>query len=92
MLNNLGTLITKQDLEAVKVPITMACVENDQLFPDDIREAGKVHLQERQIEHEVKIYPGVPHGFAVVGEYTDTNVQDAQKSAFEQMVAWLKAH
>ena len=92
MLKALGTLITKQDLEAVKVPVTMACVENDQLFPDDIREAGKVYFQEKHLEHEVKVYPGVPHGFAVVGEYTDTKIQDAQKSAFEQMVAWLKAH
>ena len=36
--------------------------ENDQLFPDDIREAGKKHLEEKQIEHEIKVYPGVPHG------------------------------
>ena len=31
-------------------------------------------------------------GFAVVGEYQDPKIKDAQKSAFEQMVTWLKAH
>lgn len=87
-----GTMITKEDLESIKSPITMACVENDQLFPDDVRTAGQSFLEEKKIDHEVKVYSGVPHGFAVVGEYEDPKIQEAQKSAFEQMVGWLKAH
>ena len=31
-------------------------------------------------------------GFAVVGEYEDPKIEEAQRSAFEQMVQWLKAH
>ena len=87
-----GTLVTKEDLEGVKSPITMACVENDQLFPNDVRTAGQAFLEENKVEHEIKVYSGVPHGFAVVGEYSDPNIQEAQMSAFEQMVGWLKAH
>jgi len=87
-----GTLIGKEDIESIKAPISMACVENDQLFPDQVRTAGQEFLEEKKIEHEVKVYSGVPHGFAVVGEYTDPKFQEAQKTAFEQMVSWLKAH
>lgn len=87
-----GTMVTKEDLEGIKSPITMACVEKDQLFPDDVRTAGQTFLEEQKVEHEVKIYPGVPHGFAVVGEYGDPKIQEAQKEAFEQMVGWLKTH
>ena len=87
-----GTMITTEDLEAIRSPISMACVENDQLFPDDVRTAGQKYLEENQIKHEVKVYSGVPHGFAVVGEYQDTKIQEAQKEAFEQMVEWLKSH
>ena len=87
-----GTQITKEDLEAIKSPISMVCVEKDQLFPDDVRTAGKEYLEKEKIEHEVKVYPGMPHGFAVVGEYGDPKIHDSQKSAFEQMVSWLKAH
>lgn len=87
-----GTLITKEDLESIRSPISMACVENDQLFPDDVRTAGQTFLEEKKIDHEVKVYSGVPHGFAVVGEYENTKIQEAQKSAFEQMAGWLKAH
>ena len=87
-----GTLIGKEDIETIKSPISMACVENDQLFPDDVRIAGQECLEKNKVEHEVKVYSGVPHGFAVVGEYEDSKIQQAQKDAFEQMVGWLKTH
>lgn len=112
-------------------------VENDQLFPNEVREAGRAHLEKKQIQHEVKVYTGVPHGkfaevqdfqrtrssemrhggsctcilggrirvsslslssaydvvgFAVIGEYEDTKIKEAQKEAFKQMVGWLNAH
>ena len=87
-----GTMINTEDLEAIKSPISMACVENDQLFPDDVRTAGQKYLEENQIKHEIKVYSDVPHGFAVVGEYEDPKIQEAQKEAFVQMVEWLKSH
>jgi dienelactone hydrolase len=87
-----GTLITQEDLESVKAPIYLVCTENDQLFPDDIRLAGQKYLEEHGIEHKVAVYPDVPHGFAVVGEYDDPKISEAQRSAFEHMVEWLKAH
>ena len=37
-------------------------IENDPLFPDDIREAAQKNLEEREITHEIKVYPGIPHG------------------------------
>ena len=37
-------------------------LENDQLFPDHVRLAGQKHLEENGIEHEIKVYPDVPHG------------------------------
>lgn len=87
-----GTLIGKEDIENIKSPISMACVENDQLFPDDIRIAGQESLEKNKVEHEIRVYSRVPHGFAVVGEFEDLKIQKAQKEAFEQMVAWLKSH
>ncbi len=31
-------------------------------------------------------------GFAVVGEYDDPKIMEAQRAAFEQMLSWLKSH
>ncbi|KAL9080973.1 MAG: hypothetical protein Q9157_000383 [Trypethelium eluteriae] len=87
-----GTMITKGDIEGIKVPISMACVENDQLFPDEVREEGKKALAAGVVEHEVKVYEGVPHGFAVLGDYADGKIVEKQKEAFQQMLGWLKSH
>ena len=87
-----GTLISKEELENIKSPLSLACVENDQLFPDDVRAAGQEYLEKNNIEHEIKVYPDVPHGFAVYGEYEDSKINKAQQEAFEQMLGWLKKH
>jgi len=76
----------------VKAPMFMACVEHDPVFPEEILEDGRKSLESKNVEHEIKLYQGVPHGFAVVGEYQDVKIQDAQKEAFDQMLAWLKGH
>ncbi|EON65479.1 hypothetical protein W97_04717 [Coniosporium apollinis CBS 100218] len=87
-----GTMVTKEDITAVKVPVCMVCVENDSLFPDEVREAGKGALEKAGVEHEIEVYPSVPHGFAVFGDYEDQKIRDAQKRAFGQMLGWLQAH
>lgn len=73
-------------------PLTVVAVENDPLFPADVLDHGKKALVDRQQEIEVTTYPGVPHGFAVLGDYEDHKIVEAQKEAFHQMVEFLKAH
>ena len=36
--------------------------ENDPLFPRDILEAGRRHLETKKVEHDIHTYPEVPHG------------------------------
>lgn len=38
------------------------CIENDNFFPDDIRNEGLKYLQDNNVEHEMHVYEGVPHG------------------------------
>ncbi|PBP16003.1 putative dienelactone hydrolase family protein [Diplocarpon rosae] len=87
-----ATLVTREDFEGTKSPLVFVCVENDQLFADEIKEYGEKYLKENNIEGEFKTYSGVPHGFGVVGEYEDAKIKAAQAEAFAQMSAWLKAH
>ncbi|KAK5987088.1 Hydrolase pyvD-like protein [Cladobotryum mycophilum] len=84
--------VTPDDFKDLQVPLSLVCVENDNLFPDEVRIAGEEELSNANLEHEVTVYPGVPHGFAVVGQYQDASIQDAQTTAYEQMVHWLKEH
>lgn len=87
-----GTQVTPDDIGGVKVPMSIICVEDDPLFPDEIRKSGEDMLSKSGVEHEVKVYPGVPHGFAVLGDYADAKIKDAQQQAFAEMLGWLQAH
>ena len=87
-----GTQVSKEDVANTSVPMCIVAVKDDPLFPDEVREEGTKALEAKKLEHEVKVYPGVPHGFAVFGDYQDSKIVDAQKEAFQQMLAWLKSH
>ncbi|KAH0843865.1 dienelactone hydrolase [Fonsecaea pedrosoi] len=87
-----ATLVTREDLKAIKAPLTMVCVENDPLFPDEVLDVGRKHLASSSIDHEIKTYPEVPHGFAVYGDYDSPEIKRAQEAAFQQMLNWLKSH
>lgn len=87
-----ATLVSTEDFQGLKSPISLVCVESDPLFPDEVRAAGEDYLSKNNLEHEVQVYPGVPHGFAVVGDYEDATIKTAQSTAFDQMLKWLKEH
>ncbi|KAI1107136.1 alpha/beta-hydrolase [Jackrogersella minutella] len=87
-----ATLVSPDDFQDLKVPVSLVCVEDDPMFPDEVRETGENIMSKENVEHEVQVYPGVPHGFAVIGDYDDANIKDAQVTAFEQMLKWVKEH
>lgn len=57
-----ATLVSRDDFVGLKAPISLACVESDPMFPDDVRTAGEDYMSKNNVEHEVQVYPGVPHG------------------------------
>jgi dienelactone hydrolase len=57
-----GAQVVPDDIAAVTVPMSLVCVEDDPLFPEEIRKTGEDALVKSGVEHEMKIYPGVPHG------------------------------
>ncbi|CAI4215174.1 unnamed protein product [Parascedosporium putredinis] len=87
-----GASVTPDDFAGLKVPVSLACVENDPLFPEEVRTLGEDAMESANLEHEVKVYPGVPHGFAVVGQYEDSGIKEAQATAYDQMLSWINAH
>lgn len=87
-----ATSVTRDDFLHTKSPLAFICVEEDQLFSEEIREYGENYLRENNVEAEFKTYPSVPHGFAVVGDYDDASIKASQKEAFGQMLAWLESH
>ncbi|UKZ61915.1 uncharacterized protein TrAtP1_003177 [Trichoderma atroviride] len=84
--------VTPDDFKNLQAPLSLVCVENDALFTDEVRKVGEDLMTQDNVEHEVQVYPGVPHGFAVAGQYQESNIMDAQVTAYEQMLRWLKDH
>ncbi|KAK8143048.1 hypothetical protein G3M48_007813 [Beauveria asiatica] len=84
--------VAPEDFDNVSVPLSLVCVEDDPLFSDEVRTLGEDAMSKANLEHEVQVYPGVPHGFAVVGEYAEAAIKDAQATAYAQMLKWIKEH
>lgn len=57
-----ATLVSPDDFQGLRVPVSLVCVENDPMFPDEVRTAGEDVMSKNNLEHEVQVYPGVPHG------------------------------
>jgi dienelactone hydrolase len=57
-----ATLVSTDDFVGLKAPLSLVCVEDDPMFPDEVRKAGEDTLDKEGVEHEVQVYPGVPHG------------------------------
>ncbi|ORY11821.1 Alpha/Beta hydrolase protein [Clohesyomyces aquaticus] len=88
-----GTMVTKEDLESVKSPIYIAAVEDDPLFSEaEVLTPGRKALEKNSIEHEIQTFSGVPHGFAVLGDYEDARIKQSQAQAFGQMLGWIQGH
>ncbi|KAF2007786.1 alpha/beta-hydrolase [Amniculicola lignicola CBS 123094] len=88
-----GTMITKEDLERVQAPVYIAAVENDPLFPEDeVLTPGRRAMEKNKVEHEIQVFSGVPHGFAVLGDYDDPKIKQNQAQAFGQMLGWIQSH
>jgi dienelactone hydrolase len=54
--------VIPDDFQDIKAPLSFACVEDDPLFPDELRSAGEDKMTDAGLEHEVQVYPRVPHG------------------------------
>ena len=58
--------VIPDDFKGLKAPLSFVCVENDPLFPDEVRSAGEDAMADASLEHEVQVYPGVPHGKLII--------------------------
>ncbi|KAF1848394.1 alpha/beta-hydrolase [Cucurbitaria berberidis CBS 394.84] len=87
------TMLTKEDLAAVKAPIYFAAVENDpMLSEEEVLTPGRRAMETNKVEHEIQVFSGVPHGFAVLGDYDDSKIKQSQAQAFGQMLGWIQSH
>lgn len=57
-----GTLVSVEDVRFLRAPIQIIAVEDDPLFPEEVLDAARDSLKQSGTDHQVEVYPGVPHG------------------------------
>ncbi|KAK9476227.1 dienelactone hydrolase [Lipomyces japonicus] len=83
------SLITEDELKAIKGPLSIAAAETDHIFPAEKRHLSEQILIDIKATYFLSLYSGVTHGFAVRGDLEDAEVIWAQEQAFEQALTWF---
>ena len=79
------------DVENVRVPLGVAAGDGDEWMGAK-KTKEMTQILEEQGRHEVVIYPGAVHGFAVRGDPRDPKQSEYALQAEDQAVRWFQKH
>ncbi|KFY23050.1 hypothetical protein V493_06135 [Pseudogymnoascus sp. VKM F-4281 (FW-2241)] len=77
------------DIVGVTVPLSIAVGDVDFIMKLPDVEKSKSILEKKGDDHEVVIYPGAKHGFAVRGDPKDPKQKEFAEQAEEQAIKWF---
>jgi dienelactone hydrolase len=78
------------DIEAIKIPISVAVGDEDvQMKPPQIQQMKEILEGKKDGGHEVKIFPGAKHGFAVRNHPDDKHEMECAEEAEIQAIEWF---
>jgi dienelactone hydrolase len=77
------------DFEKVTVPLSTAVGDADMMTNIKQVQQSKAILEKKDICHEVVVYQGVMHGFAVRGDPKDPKQKDMGEKALLQVIGWF---
>ena len=85
-----SNLAMPADIEAIRVPVSVAVGENDMAMKGPlIRQMKEILEVKLKGDHEVNIIPGAKHGFAVRTEPDDKHQMECAAKAEAQAIAWF---
>lgn len=77
------------DITGVTVPLSIAVGDIDVVMRFADVEKSKSILEKKGDDHEVVVYPGAKHGFAVRGDPKDPKQKERADQAEEQAIGWF---
>ncbi|KAI3711878.1 hypothetical protein L1987_70427 [Smallanthus sonchifolius] len=84
------TFVTLDDIKGVKVPVAILGAEFDNISPPEVVKRFEAALQAKpEVDHFVKIYPGVSHGWTV--RYRDEDITSGKRAqeAHQDLLDWF---
>lgn len=82
-----------QDIEAVKIPLSIANGDDDAVMSiQQVEQAKKILANKSDVDSEVVVYPGAKHGFAVRASKAVPDSQETRQAeeAEKQAIAWFQ--
>ncbi|KAL0434492.1 UNVERIFIED_CONTAM: 1,4-beta-D-glucanase [Sesamum latifolium] len=84
------SLISVEDIQGVKVPLSILGAEHDQSSPPElVRQFETVLNAKPEVDAFVKIFPGVSHGWAVRCSDDDDHAVKSAEEAHGDMLDWF---
>ena len=87
------SLVTLDDIKAVKVPISILGAEIDQMSPPElVKQFEEALTAKSEIKSHVKIFPKVSHGWTVRYDVSDEEAVKPAEEAHKDMLDWFVNH
>lgn len=78
------------DITGVKAPLFIGCGEKDDMVSPTLAEDLNSALAAAGNKFKIRIYPGMPHGFAARPNHDDEEIKTQFNQAFEDAVCFLE--
>jgi len=85
-------LSVPSELEPITKPCAIYAGSIDPLFDEKAAIGAREVLEKHKITHEVKIYPGQTHGFAVRGDLSKREIQEGKNEVTVDTINFFKKH
>lgn len=86
------SLVEKDEISNVGVPVQIMAPETDQMFTPELKEFSNKTIPELGVDYDYQYFPGVVHGFAVKGDEKDPKQKLALERAKNCAVAWFSQY
>ncbi|KAI4167692.1 MAG: hypothetical protein LQ343_007011 [Gyalolechia ehrenbergii] len=83
------TFVTKEEIDAVGVPVQIIAPENDPAFTPELRAYANKVIPELNVEYDYQHFPKLDHGFAVRGDPNDKTQKEGLERAKNAAVSWF---
>ncbi|KAL1808411.1 hypothetical protein ACET3Z_025401 [Daucus carota] len=84
------SFVTVDDIQGVKVPLSILGAEHDQMSPPELVKQFQVVLDKKpEVDCFVKIFPGVVHGWSVRYKAEDVAAVKCAEEAHQDMLGWF---
>lgn len=83
------SLLTKEDIDAVAVPVQIIAPEHDPALTSELKAHANSVIPTLGLEYDYQYFPGLSHGFSVRCDRSDVKQKDGQERAKNVAVAWF---